>query len=88
MPHSHWQGNPDVHVILRGGGKGPNYAAEYVREYAEKIGKAGLPQKLMVSIEAFCIQSSSQVHWLARSTAATAIAANNIVSKSKSGRTS
>jgi len=41
-------GNPDVHVILRGGGKGPNYAAEYVREYAEKIGKAGLPQKLMI----------------------------------------
>ncbi|KAH9980220.1 hypothetical protein BGW80DRAFT_1434859 [Lactifluus volemus] len=24
------EGNPDVHVILRGGSKGPNYAAEYI----------------------------------------------------------
>ena len=43
------QGNPDVHVILRGGAKGPNYAAEYVRDYSEKLAKAGLAQKLMVN---------------------------------------
>lgn len=42
------EGNPDVHVILRGGSKGPNYAAEYVREAGEKLVKAGLPAKLMV----------------------------------------
>lgn len=44
------QGNPDVHVILRGGSKGPNYAAEYVRDCYEKLVKAGLPGKIMVKI--------------------------------------
>jgi len=42
------EGNPDVHVILRGGSKGPNYSAENVREYGEKITKAGLMPRLMV----------------------------------------
>lgn len=42
------EGNPDVHIILRGGSKGPNYEAEYVRDCAEKLKKAGLPQKIMV----------------------------------------
>ena len=42
------QGNPDVHVILRGGSKGPNYAAEYVRDCGEKLLKAGLAPKIMV----------------------------------------
>jgi 3-deoxy-7-phosphoheptulonate synthase len=37
-----------VHVILRGGSKGPNYAAEYVRDCGEKLLKAGLPTKIMV----------------------------------------
>jgi 3-deoxy-7-phosphoheptulonate synthase len=41
-------GNPDVHVILRGGSKGPNYAAEYVRDCGEKVTKAGLFPKVMV----------------------------------------
>lgn len=43
-----YQGNPDVHVILRGGSKGPNYSAEYVRDAGEKLTKAGLPAKIMV----------------------------------------
>lgn len=42
------EGNPDVHVILRGGSKGPNYTAEYVRDCGEKVIKAGLPTKVMV----------------------------------------
>lgn len=42
------QGNPDVHVILRGGSKGPNYAAEHVRDCYEKLCKAGLSGKIMV----------------------------------------
>ncbi|TFY73014.1 hypothetical protein EWM64_g10998, partial [Hericium alpestre] len=42
------EGNPDVHVILRGGSKGPNYAAEHVRECGEKLAKAGLAQKIMI----------------------------------------
>lgn len=41
-------GNPDVHVILRGGLKGPNYAAEHVRAAGAQLAKAGLPQKLMI----------------------------------------
>lgn len=57
-------GNPDVHVILRGGAKGclhspssfmslnvitgPNYAAEFVKDCGEKLKKADLPQKIMV----------------------------------------
>ncbi|KAI0255501.1 3-deoxy-7-phosphoheptulonate synthase [Lactifluus subvellereus] len=34
------RGNQDVHVILRGGTKGPNYAAEHVRAAASAIAKA------------------------------------------------
>ena len=59
------EGNPDVHVILRGGSKGtgyvgcgfsrlttpigPNYSAENVKDCGEKLKKADLPQKIMVS---------------------------------------
>jgi len=42
------EGNPDVHVILRGGSKGPNYAVEHVRDCSEKLSKAGLPCKIMI----------------------------------------
>jgi 3-deoxy-7-phosphoheptulonate synthase len=42
------EGNPDVHVILRGGAKGPNYAAEYVRDCGDKLKNAGLPTKIMI----------------------------------------
>ncbi|KAH9976768.1 3-deoxy-7-phosphoheptulonate synthase [Lactifluus volemus] len=34
------RGNQDVHVILRGGTKGPNFAAEHVREATNAIAKA------------------------------------------------
>lgn len=43
------KGNPDVHIILRGGTKGPNYAAEFVKDSGEKLVKAGLAGKIMVS---------------------------------------
>jgi 3-deoxy-7-phosphoheptulonate synthase len=42
------EGNPDVHVILRGGAKGPNYAAEFVADCGQKLIKAGLPVKIMI----------------------------------------
>lgn len=42
------EGNPDVHVILRGGAKGPNYTAEFVRDCGEKVMKAALPVKVMI----------------------------------------
>jgi len=42
------EGNSDTHIILRGGSSGPNYYAENVRACAEKLAKAGLPQKIMI----------------------------------------
>ena len=33
------RGNKDVHVVLRGGTKGPNFASEHVRKAAETIEK-------------------------------------------------
>ncbi|GGC68790.1 3-deoxy-7-phosphoheptulonate synthase [Hoyosella rhizosphaerae] len=41
-------GNPDTHVILRGGRKGPNYAADNIADAVKLLAKAGLPQSLMV----------------------------------------
>jgi 3-deoxy-7-phosphoheptulonate synthase len=41
-------GNPDTHVILRGGRSGPNYQAEYVSKALDLISEAGLPRRLMV----------------------------------------
>ena len=41
-------GNPDCHLILRGGNKHPNYDPESIRETAEKLHKAGLQQSIVV----------------------------------------
>jgi len=41
-------GNPDGHVVLRGGRLRTNYDAESIREAAESLQKAGLPPVLMV----------------------------------------
>ena len=41
-------GNPDCHVILRGGRSGPNYGAQQVSQVLELIGAAGLPRRVMV----------------------------------------
>ena len=41
------QGNPDCHVILRGG-KAPNYDAKSVESACQDLAKAGLAQTLMV----------------------------------------
>lgn len=52
------EGNPDTHIILRGGASGPNYAAEHVRDCGAKLAKAGLPQKIMVRPDRlFCLES-------------------------------
>ncbi|MBB6120745.1 3-deoxy-7-phosphoheptulonate synthase [Nocardiopsis algeriensis] len=42
------EGNPDCHVILRGGRSGPNYGAEPVNAALDTIEKAGLPRRLMI----------------------------------------
>jgi len=41
------QGNPDCHVILRGG-KAPNYDAASVQSASEVLGKSQLPARLMI----------------------------------------
>jgi 3-deoxy-7-phosphoheptulonate synthase len=41
-------GNPDGHVVLRGGRLRTNYDAESIREAGESLRKAGLPPVLMV----------------------------------------
>jgi 3-deoxy-7-phosphoheptulonate synthase len=40
-------GNPDCHIILRGG-REPNYSARHVDEVVSGLDKAGLPQKVMI----------------------------------------
>ena len=41
-------GNPDTHVILRGGRTGPNYEASHTAKALDLIAAAGLPGRLMV----------------------------------------
>lgn len=41
------RGNPDCHIILRGG-REPNYSAAHVDEVVKGLDKAGLPQKVMI----------------------------------------
>lgn len=42
------KGNPDCHVILRGGSDGPNFAEPRVLEAAARLERAGLSPRLMV----------------------------------------
>jgi len=41
-------GNPECHIILRGGSKTVNYTAECVADTATKMKKAGVPQRIMI----------------------------------------
>jgi 3-deoxy-7-phosphoheptulonate synthase len=41
-------GNPDCHVILRGGASGPNHDAVSVQKTAEALRTAGLPARIMI----------------------------------------
>jgi 3-deoxy-7-phosphoheptulonate synthase len=41
-------GNPDCHVILRGGSSGPNYDATSVAKVQKQLEAAGLPARVMV----------------------------------------
>ena len=41
-------GNPDTHIVLRGGGGKPNYYAENIKKYEEKLAKKGFTPKIMV----------------------------------------
>jgi 3-deoxy-7-phosphoheptulonate synthase len=58
------RGNKDVHVILRGGTKGPNFTSEHVRKAAETIekkkGKCEDDHKPFASIMIDCSHGNSQ----------------------------
>ena len=41
-------GNPDAHLILRGGSTGPNYSASDVASSRGRLAKAGLPERVVV----------------------------------------
>lgn len=41
-------GNPDCHVILRGGSAGPNYDAETVADTMARLRKAGLAERVVI----------------------------------------
>jgi len=42
-------GNPDAHIVLRGGAR-PNYDAASLAAACEALGKAGLPRKVMIDV--------------------------------------
>ncbi|ACB75502.1 3-deoxy-7-phosphoheptulonate synthase [Opitutus terrae] len=44
----HTRGNPDCHLVLRGGSAGPNYSAEHLVEADVLLAKAGLHRTIMV----------------------------------------
>jgi 3-deoxy-7-phosphoheptulonate synthase len=48
-------GNPECHVILRGGTSGPNYGREHVAEAAQKLTAAGVAARVMID----CSHSNS-----------------------------
>ncbi|WP_416423347.1 3-deoxy-7-phosphoheptulonate synthase [Pseudomonas sp. App30] len=41
-------GNPDTHLVLRGGHRGPNYDQDSVAQVHSALGKAGIPARIMV----------------------------------------
>ncbi|MDH6285283.1 3-deoxy-7-phosphoheptulonate synthase [Rhodococcus sp. NM-2] len=41
-------GNPDCHVILRGGSDGPNYDVETVADTLARLRKGGLPERVVI----------------------------------------
>jgi 3-deoxy-7-phosphoheptulonate synthase len=52
-------GNPDAHLVLRGGASGPNYDAASVEKAAAALAAAGLPARLLVD----CSHGNSAKDW-------------------------
>lgn len=42
------RGNPDCHVVLRGGSSGPNYSPAHIAQTEQLLAKAGLPKSILV----------------------------------------
>ena len=41
-------GNPDGHIVLRGGSKGPNFESEHVKRISTELKQFNLPNKVMI----------------------------------------
>jgi len=41
-------GNPDCHIVLRGGSKGPNFESQYVQKISAELKQNNLPYKVMI----------------------------------------
>jgi 3-deoxy-7-phosphoheptulonate synthase len=52
-------GNPDAHLVLRGGANGPNFDAASVERAAQELAAAGLPARLLVD----CSHGNSAKDW-------------------------
>jgi 3-deoxy-7-phosphoheptulonate synthase len=42
------RGNPNCHIVLRGGASGPNYSAGHIAEAERLLARAGLPKAILV----------------------------------------
>jgi 3-deoxy-7-phosphoheptulonate synthase len=42
------KGNPNCHIVLRGGSNGPNYSADHIKDAQEKIAKDHLEPAIMI----------------------------------------
>jgi 3-deoxy-7-phosphoheptulonate synthase len=70
-------GNPDSHLVLRGGRDGTNYGPEHTSAAAEKLKKAGMPTSLMVD----CSHANSRKDPLNQ-----AVALQSVVEQRAAGR--
>ena len=41
-------GNPDGHIVLRGGSKGPNFESDHVKRISAELRQCNLPHKVMI----------------------------------------
>jgi 3-deoxy-7-phosphoheptulonate synthase len=65
------KGNPDTHVILRGGTAGPNHDAASVARVCQALAKAKLPERLLID----CSHANSGKDHLKQPAAASVVAA-------------
>jgi 3-deoxy-7-phosphoheptulonate synthase len=65
------KGNPDTHVILRGGSNGPNHDAASVARVCEALDKAKLPRRVLID----CSHANSAKDHLKQAAAASVVAA-------------
>ncbi len=76
----HTRGNPDAHMVLRGGGNGPNYDADSVAEAESELVKNGLAPNIMVDCShANSSKDHNRQPLVARDVAAQIVAGNRSI---------